>query len=109
MVHFMPTKKPESVKNLMRGTFTELAALRHKAQEHQTLLEAVAKSLPEVVRDHVVAAVADGETLTVVCDSAPWATRVRFYSESLLENLAPDHKSTISAVTVKVRPRWYPV
>lgn len=104
----MSTKEPKSIKSLLSGEFSELAALGKKAQDHLTLVQRVSDSLPEILRNHVFAADIDRDILTIVCDSAVWATRIRFYSQTLLENFAPDHNSTITRVIVKVRPRWRP-
>ncbi|NNF17913.1 MAG: DUF721 domain-containing protein [Gammaproteobacteria bacterium] len=100
----MSTKNPKSIKSLLLDECSAVAALGEQARTHQTLVQHVRDALPDAYRKHIFAAELSDDILTVICDSATWATNVRFYSEKLLLNVAPDHKSVISRVVVKVRP-----
>lgn len=104
----MSSKKPKSMRSLLLGKDSGLGALVDKARLQVALRDQVADALPEDVRCHIVAANIEDDTLTVVCDSAPWATRVRFYSQSLLDFLATDHNLEARSLIIKVRPHRYP-
>ena len=104
----MSAKEPKSIKSVLLGQSPELSALVEKAQCQVTLRDQVANLLAEPMRRHVVAARLEDATLTVLCDSAPWATRIRFYAQTLLQFLATDHNLEADSVIVKVRPHFRP-
>ncbi len=104
----MTAKRPKSIQSLLRGQNPELAALVEQAECRVALRDQVANLLAEPLRGHVVAASLEGGILTVLCDSAPWATRIRFYAQTLLQNLAADHNLEASSLVVKVRPHFRP-
>ncbi|MFK8030284.1 MAG: DciA family protein [Gammaproteobacteria bacterium] len=104
----MSAKEPKSIKSVLLGLSPELSALVEQAESHVTLRDQVAGLLAEPMRRHVVAARLEDNALTVLCDSAPWATRIRFYAQTLLQNLAADHNLEANAVIVKVRPHFRP-
>lgn len=100
----MSAKKPKSIQSVLLGQSPELSALVKNAHIQVTLRDQVASVLSEPMCRHVVAARLEDEVLTVLCDSAPWATRVRFYAQTLLQNLAADHNLEANSLIVKVRP-----
>ena len=104
----MSAKRPKSIQSLLLGQNPELSALVEQAQCHVALRDQVANQLDEPMRSHVVAANLEGGILTVLCDSAPWATRIRFYAQTLLQNLAADHNLEACSLVVKVRPHFRP-
>lgn len=104
----MSAKRPKSIQSVLQGQNPELSALVKRAQSQVTLRDQVASVLPEAMRSHVLAASLNDETLTVLCKSAPWATRIRFYAQTLLQNLAADHNLEANSLIVKVRPELNP-
>ena len=104
----MSAKEPKSIQSLLLGQSPELNALVEQAQTQVALRDQVASQLPKIMQSHVVAASVDGDILTVICDSAPWATRIRFYAQTLLQNLATDHNLEACSLIVKVRPHFRP-
>ncbi len=104
----MSSKEPKSIQSLLFGQNSELGALVDEAQRKVTLRDHVANQLPEDARSHVVAASIEDDVFTVICDSAPWATRIRFYAQTLLQYLATDHNLEARSLIVKVRPHYRP-
>ncbi len=104
----MSAKEPKSIQSLLLGQNSELGALVDQARRKVTLRDHVASHLPQSAQSHVVAASIEDDTLTVICDSAPWATRIRFYAQTLLHFLATDHNLEARSVVVKVRPHFQP-
>ena len=104
----MSAKEPKSIQSLLLGQNSELGALANQARRQVTLRDQVASQLPEGAQSHVVAASIEDDTLTVICDSAPWATRIRFYAQTLLQYLAADHNLEARSLIVKVRPHFQP-
>ena len=104
----MSAKEPKSIQSLLLGQNSELGALVDEARRQVTLRDHVASQLPEKAQSHIVAARIEDDTLTIICDSAPWATRIRFYSQTLLQFLATDHNLEARSLVVKVRPQFRP-
>ncbi|MEM7083680.1 MAG: DciA family protein [Pseudomonadota bacterium] len=100
----MSAKEPKSIQSLLLGQNPELSALAKEATRQVALRNQVAEALEAPMRDHVIAVSLTDATLTLICDSAPWAARIRFYAQKLLQNLAADHNLDADTVIVKVRP-----
>jgi len=104
MVFAMSAKEPKSIKSVLLEQNSALASLSERAAQSQSLLGQVQHSLPHAMRDSIYAANLEDSQLTLVCASAQWATRLRFYSETLMQDFAADHKIRIKTIRLKVRP-----
>lgn len=78
--------------------------LRQGSAQAQTALQAVQEALPDGLGARIWgAAVRDG-TLTVLVESAAWATRVRYHAPGLKEDVSRRLSVGIERVQVRVRP-----
>lgn len=88
---------------LAKGNPT-LERLRQGVKAADAALVAVRHNLAPDVRDHVWgASLADGQ-LTLLVDSAGWATRVRYAVPELKTGVAGELGQPVEKVTVRVRP-----
>ncbi len=105
----MPIEEFENLKleNLLnRNKNNELGDIISRARDFARLTEALAESLPEDLREGLVAASvsADGQ-LVVFGQSPAWAARLRYESSTLLEAA---RRSGQNAESVKVRVSHQP-
>jgi hypothetical protein len=99
-------KNPISVKDLLKSGLPDLARLKAAASEAERTFSAVQQALPDLLRPHVWgASVKDDGTLTVVVDSAGWATRIRYDAPELASDVARALARPISRLNLRVRPR----
>jgi predicted nucleic acid-binding Zn ribbon protein len=81
-----------------------LERLREGAARALTVLDAVRAELPEEPAGHVLAAWVKEGTLTVLVDSAAWATRIRYESPGLSGPVGKRLGVDIARTVVRVRP-----
>ena len=67
--------------------YTKLARIIKKLDTHQATIRVVQFLLPEEEARHCTGARIQGATLVVSFDSNSWATRVRFHTTTLLEQI----------------------
>lgn len=100
----MKGKKPTSISDLLDKSTGLLEQLRRGSAKADRVLQAVREELPDGLGAHVWgAAVRDG-TLTVLVDSAAWATRIRYRAPELKESAARRLGTAIERVLVRARP-----
>jgi hypothetical protein len=93
----------EDLKRILGGLSPALAKLESRAAAAQRLTERVRQQLPENLRAHLVSAARRDSVLTLVVDSAAWATRVRYAARQLQASLEARGEPPISKLSVKVR------
>ncbi len=81
-----------------------LERLREGAARALTVLDAVRAELPEEPAGHVLAASVKDGTLTLLVDSAAWATRIRYEAPGLSAPVGQRLGVEISRTVVRVRP-----
>lgn len=81
-----------------------LERLRQGATEAATALGAVRAELPPELAGHVLAASVRGTTLTVLVDSAAWATRIRYEAAGLSEAVSRRLGTGLTRAVIRVRP-----
>jgi len=91
---------------IMRGS-GPLEHLRRSARLQQALLERVRTSLPDALAGHCVAAVLQGDRLTLFADSPAWGSRLRFMAPRVAGALRGEGP-TVRTVKVRVLPASAP-
>lgn len=78
--------------------------LRRQAQQLQGILSALKSALPEECRPHLeVGGIRDNQ-LVILTDSTVWQTRLRMYSQSMLESVQQHTELRPSRLIIKVSP-----
>ncbi len=73
--------------------------------EQQKLIEIVRIGLPTHLAGHVQHCVESGPSLIVYCDSAAWASQLRFCTKAILEQLRTAGRSRITKIQVRLVPQ----
>lgn len=81
-----------------------LERLRQGASQAAAVLDAVRAELPAEPAGHVLGASTRGATLTLLVDSAAWATRIRYEAPGLCEAVGKRLGTELSRAVVRVRP-----
>jgi predicted nucleic acid-binding Zn ribbon protein len=81
-----------------------LERLKEGARAAERTVAAVREVLPPDVAGHVWGASTAAGTLTVLVDSAGWATRVRYAVPELLQGVGERLGEPLAKVAVRVRP-----
>jgi hypothetical protein len=98
-------RKPIPLSELLGKGNPTLERLREGAKAAEKTLDAVRATLPDDVREHVWGASTDAGELTLLVDSAGWATRVRYAVPELKAGVGERLGELIVKVAVRVRPR----
>lgn len=78
--------------------------LRRQAQQLQSILTAIKSALPEDCQAHIeVGGIRDNQ-LVILTDSAVWQTRLRMYSQSMLESVHRHTDIHLSRLIIKLSP-----
>lgn len=78
--------------------------LRRQAELLQGVLSALKSALPEDCQSHLqVGGIRDNQ-LVVLTDSAVWQTRLRMYSQGMLESVRQHTELRLSRLIIKVSP-----
>ncbi|MEM7283756.1 MAG: DUF721 domain-containing protein [Pseudomonadota bacterium] len=85
-----------------------LGALAKRAGEMDQLTQIVRAVLPNPLGDHIIAVNVRNETVFVVADSPVWASRIRFYSQEILDKVETTHPDPVGNLAVKVRAPQVP-
>ncbi len=79
-------------------------SIRQKAQQLKRLQQAILASLPLDCHDHIhIAGIRDNQ-LIVLTDSPVWQTRLRLYSQSMLEALHQHANIKLNRVRIRLTP-----
>jgi hypothetical protein len=97
-------RKPIPLSELLGQANPTLERLREGAKAAERTVDAVRQSLPEDVATHVWGASTDAGVLTVLVDSAGWATRVRYAVPELKQGVGDRLGELVLKVNVRVRP-----
>lgn len=81
-----------------------LERLREGAARAATALDAVREELAPEPAGHVLSASVRGSTLTVLMDSAAWATRLRYEAPGLAEAVGRRLGTPLTRAVIRVRP-----
>jgi predicted nucleic acid-binding Zn ribbon protein len=98
-------RKPIPLSELLGRPDPTLERLREGAKAAERTLDAVRDSLPPEVAAHVWGASTEEGRLTVLVDSAGWATRVRYAVPELQQGVGERLGMPVLKVAVRVRPR----
>jgi predicted nucleic acid-binding Zn ribbon protein len=98
-------RKPIPLSELLGQANPTLERLREGAKAAERTVDAVRQSLPAEVAEHVWGASTEDGTLTVLVDSAGWATRVRYAVPELKRGVGDRLGERVLKVNVRVRPR----
>lgn len=78
--------------------------LRRQAQQLQSILTALKSALPEDCQSHIeVGGIRDNQ-LVVLTDSTVWQTRLRMYSQGMLESVQQHTELRLSRLIIKISP-----
>lgn len=92
---------------LLSAPGSVLGALTEQARGLARLNRAVGAELDSEIAPHCQVTGLRGGTLTIICDSAAWATRLRYHGPALRDRLAAAG-TPVSEVRVAVRPPLQP-
>lgn len=102
----MPTRKPVSVGKLFTG-----GALSRFLERRQLLAELerlLSRNLPPPLDIHCKVLNLRGDCLILAVDNPLWASRLRFQTRTLLQQLAPVESVTVRTIQIKVLPQAVP-
>ncbi len=94
-------KAPKSLKQILGSKNPGMQELLQQTQKLRQLNAQLAYLLPLPLSLHCTAAGISNQTLTLLVESAAWATRLRLQTPSILKGL---HHFQIQALTVKIQP-----
>jgi hypothetical protein len=95
----------DRLKPLSDGLGPLFADLERRAQATIDLADRVRAALPGPEKEHVVSATYKEDTLTVLADSAAWATHIRYAQQDLLAKLQAAGETRFTKLKVKVGRR----
>jgi hypothetical protein len=96
-------KEPRNLADILSDPRSALGQLVAGAEKHKSMIMQVKSCLdPELAR-HLIGVNTRDDTLVLVCDSAAWATRLRYKGDELLASLQQRYELTLHRVKVKVR------
>jgi len=98
-------QKPTSLSDLLAKGEGSLQRLREGASSANRALEASRRHLPADLAGRVWGAAFDGGALSLLVESAAWATRLRYATRELGNAIGTELGEPIRKVVVKVRPR----
>lgn len=75
-------------------------SLSHKSQHFDEILKILLACLPDSCQSHVSIAKVDYKTLVVVTDSSVWASRLRLYSNTMLEMIKQHSAHDITQIKI---------
>jgi hypothetical protein len=98
----MPTQKPVSVSKLFSGGI--LPQLLEHGRVLTQLNRILSRTLPPPLADHCQVLNLRQHTLTLGVDGPLWASRLRYQTRTLLQQLAQVESVTVHTIQVKIRP-----
>lgn len=101
-------QKPTSISDLLSKSEGLLQRLRTGASDAERALETARRHLPEELGRQLWAASFEAGVLSLLVESAAWATRLRYASGGLAAGLGTELGAPVTKVVVKVRPRPRP-
>ncbi|WP_020483775.1 DciA family protein [Methylomonas sp. MK1] len=81
-----------------------LAWCLNQVTAQQVLLGIVKSALPTALAEHAVHCVASGSQLLLYCDSASWASQIRFFNRAILDKLHGAGHPYIVRLQVRIVP-----
>ncbi len=99
----MPTRQPVAVSSLLEAPGS-LPVLLQRARELNKLNQALKNALPDPLRDHCEVLNLRGQTLTLAASSPAWATRLRYLTPTVLQQLAQSQSVKVRTIQVRVVP-----
>src|SRR6202795_1834995 len=97
-------QNPRSVSDLMSRSGNKLTALKTRSQERSLVVEQVRAALPARLAQAVASAGIEQGRLTVGVVGAVWASRLRYFTETLRTRVAKSAGLEILAVRIRVVP-----
>ncbi|MBK1701372.1 DUF721 domain-containing protein [Thiococcus pfennigii] len=101
------TKPLRHVSGFLRPSAALVAQLE-EIRRDQAMLREARRALPPSLREHCRRAVFSGDSVTLVAESAVWATRLRFMGPEILARLAEVHPG-LRRCRVRIAPEASPM
>ncbi len=97
-------KSTRSIDKLLSESNSELAILITRTKLLRRLTRILRRNLDETISPHCYVASIEDHTLIILVDSAAWASKLRFYSRELLNNLpvADSAFAGINKIRIKI-------
>lgn len=96
-------REPRNLSDLLSDPRSALGRLVASAEKRKSLIMQVKSCMEPDIATHLVGVNLQDDTLVILCDSAAWATRVRFSEDSLKAQLAERYDLRFDKLQVKVR------
>jgi hypothetical protein len=97
-------QNPRSVSDLLSRTGNKLNTLKIRSAERASVLVLVRAALPARLAQAVVSAGVERGRLTIGVDGAAWASRVRYFSDSVRKGVGDPLGLEILGVRIRVVP-----
>jgi hypothetical protein len=97
-------QNPKSLRDLLSGAGKNLTALKARSQERLRVVEQVRAALPARLALAVVSAGMDGQRLTIGVVGAVWASRIRYFADTVRKRLTSTLGIEILGVRIRVVP-----
>jgi hypothetical protein len=94
------SKKFQPLKNYLQNS-VEFATIQAKLQQNQALLRLILEQLPTPLAGHCVGLAIKPEQLILFADSSAWASRLRYFTRELENNLRKNDLF-FKKITIKV-------
>lgn len=82
-----------------------LSSYKFQIDTHSKLLNTIKSSLPETLASHALYCVVSDQKVSLYTDSAIWSSQLRFYQQSILQNLSNSYQSIFQSLQIKIIPK----
>jgi|SRR6266404_3474295 len=103
-IFIVAMQNPRSVSDLLSRTGNKLSALKTRAQERSLVVEQVRAALPVRLALAVASAGIEQGRLTIGVVGAVWASRIRYFSDSVRKRVSGSMGIEILGVRIRVVP-----
>jgi hypothetical protein len=94
----------KSVSELLERGGKRLSLLKTRMAERSAVLDQVREALPARLAQAVVSAGIEQGRLTIGVDGAHWASRLRYFTETLRKRVAASARVEVQVVRIRVVP-----
>lgn len=97
-------QNPRSVSDLLSRSGNKLSALKLRSQERSLVVEQVRATLPARLAQAVVSAGIDQGRLTIGVVGAVWASRIRYFTDSVRKGVSGSLGVEVLGIRIRVVP-----
>jgi hypothetical protein len=97
-------QNPKSLRDLLSGAGKNLTALKSRSKERSWVVEQVRSALPSRLAAAVASAGVEGQRLTIGVVGAVWASRIRYFTDTVRKRLTLSLGVEILSVRIRVVP-----